>query len=168
VPADTLSWFALTQERVAGQLRDRREILQHIERQRIERRHHHVGAEVSDQHRIAVGRRACDPANPEHAGGTGHIFDHQRLPERHPHALAHDADQRIGRAAGRKRHHDGDRARRKSLRAGTCGSGQREGEGGECSQLAHARSNASGVKEYSSRARMRFLRVSSKTVIRGR
>jgi hypothetical protein len=77
---------------------------------------------VADAQRVAVGRRLDRAADADAGAGAGDVLDHDGLAERDAHALAEDARQRVGRPAGRERHHHGDGARRILL--GGDGSGQ--------------------------------------------
>jgi hypothetical protein len=111
--------------RVAGDERDRIEILHHVVGQCVERAVEYMGAEEPHADRVAVGRRAGDPAGAHRPAGAGDVLHDDGLPERRPHRLGQDAGQGIVRPARRQRHHNGDGPRRIDLR------GCREGAGGE-------------------------------------
>jgi hypothetical protein len=96
-------------------VRDQRhgfEIGQQVVGQRIDRAVDDVRAPMPDAQRIAVARRASDPADGDVAARAGNVLDDDRLSERGPHALAEDARDGVGRPASRKRH---------DHRDGTCG-----------------------------------------------
>ena len=81
---------------------------------------HGAGADVTrpvaDAERVAVRRSLRGTGDADAGAGAGHGLDDDGLAERHPHALAQDARERVRRPAGGKRHDDGDRARRIALR----------------------------------------------------
>src|SRR5437667_5424140 len=86
----------------------------------------------SIEERVAIGRRARDPADADRSGGAGHILDNHRLAQPPSHALGDNARNRIHLAAGRDRNDHAHRMagiyfRRCNLRC--------DGEGGgSCSQ----------------------------------
>jgi hypothetical protein len=106
--------------RVAGEPRNRIEVLEEIVFKRIDRAVRNVGAEMADTDGVAVGRRGHHAADPDRATGAGDVLDQHRLAERGAHALAEHARQHVGRAAGGERHDDGDRAVRVALRRSRC------------------------------------------------
>ena len=115
------------QLRIGSDQRHRLEVLEEIVRERIGRAVEHMGAPLADAQRIAVGRRAGDPADADAAVRPGDVLDDDGLPERHPHALGDDARDGIGRAAGGERDHQGDGTGRIGLRA--CARGDRVDRG---------------------------------------
>ena len=104
------------QQRLAGQQRDRLEVVEQIVLQRVDRAVEHVRARIADAHRVAVGRCAHDAADADAAARAGHILDDDGLPERRSHAFRHDAPDRVRRAAGSERHEQRHGARRIGLR----------------------------------------------------
>ncbi len=70
------------------------------------------------QERIAVRLRLVDELGADIAGGARAVLDDDRVPPLAREPLGHDAWHDVGRAAGRERHDDLDRARRIILRAG--------------------------------------------------
>ena len=72
---------------------------------RVER-HARRHRNLMQQHRIAVGSGAGRASGGDHAAGAADVFDDDLLPERLRHAVLHDARDRIGRTAGRVRHHE--------------------------------------------------------------
>ena len=101
--------------RVGGDHRHRLKVVQHVVLERIDRRIDDMGPPMANADRVAVGRRARDPADADGAGGASRILDDDGLPKRCPHALGHDARNRIGRAPGRVRSDYSDRTRRIGL-----------------------------------------------------
>src|SRR5215471_21376174 len=73
-------------------------------------------AQEADAESIAIGYRTRDAAHADSTAGAGYVFDNDRLAERDPHALSHDAPNRICRPASGKRHDHRDRPRRIGLR----------------------------------------------------
>jgi hypothetical protein len=102
--------------RIGRDQRDRLEIVQHVVWQLIDRAVDYVRAPMADADRVAVGLGTGDPSDADRARRSGCILDDDGLTERRPHPLAHDACNRIGRAARGERYHQGDRARRIGLR----------------------------------------------------
>jgi hypothetical protein len=70
----------------------------------------------ADQQRVAVGRRLGDVFGRDLVVGARPVLDDRLLAEALREALRELAPERIGDAAGRGRHHDGDGPRRKGLR----------------------------------------------------
>ena len=113
-----------------GEQRDRREILHAVERHGGEQRVvHRVHAHGVEQERVAVRRRARDRAGADIAGSAGAVLDHDRLAHRLMQMRCDDARQNVGRAAGRPRHQQRDRAARIGLREGGRGSELRRQRG---------------------------------------
>jgi len=115
-PSDQLGqvigWYGLAcddQLWIAGQERNRREIVQQAIGKREDGPVEHMGGPHSHAERIAVRSRAHGTADPDRAGCAGHVLDHDGLAERRPHALGHDASDPVGRSAGRERNDHGDR-----------------------------------------------------------
>jgi hypothetical protein len=102
--------------RCVGEERNRLKVLHHVVLQIERRAVEHVRAGMTDRQCVAVGRRARDPANAQAAACPSHVLDHDGLAERTLHVLDEHTRQWIGRAAGRERHHEGDRPRRIGLR----------------------------------------------------
>ena len=103
-------------DRRVGDQRDRREIVYHVVGEIHRRGVEHVGLHVADADRVSVGRRLRNTADADAAAGAGDVLDDQRLAEAHLHPFGQDARERVGRPAGRIRHHERDRARRIDLR----------------------------------------------------
>ena len=86
------------------------------------------------------------------AAGPDHVFDDDRLPERARHVVGGDAGNDVGRAAGGKRHDQGDLAPRilGLRRSGPGGKAERDGGGKRTrqqmarQQMAHGRSSLMG------------------------
>src|SRR3984957_2770272 len=117
-----------------GEQRDRREILDAVERHLGEERVvHRVHAHRVEQERVAVGRGARDGCGADVAGGAGAVLDQDRLAERLIEMSADDARQDVGRAAGRERDDEGERAIRPGCGpgAGKRRRGRKAREGGE-------------------------------------
>ena len=118
------------QHRIGRHQRDRREVRQHVVRQRIDRAIEDMCRYAADAQRVAVGGGAGDAADPDAAGGTGNVFDDDGLAERQAHALGQDAAGGVQRAARRERYVDRDLSRWIGLRARAAGQGCREHESG--------------------------------------
>ena len=103
-------------ERADRQHRDRLEILEVVERQRIHRGGADMRAPLADDDGVAVGRRAEHPRDADGAAGAADVLDDHRLAERGLHMVADDARDDVGDAAGRERHDQGHGLRRKGLR----------------------------------------------------
>src|SRR5262245_66386143 len=73
-------------------------------------------AQEADAESIAIGYRTRDAAHADSTAGAGYVFNDDGLAERDPHALGHDAPNRICWSAGRKRHDHRDRPRWVGLR----------------------------------------------------
>ena len=124
--------------RQVGARRDRRgrhvdqahagEIALGIERQVGIERHPGRQRHLMQQHRVAVRRRTGRAARRDHAAGPADVLDYDLLPERRRHGVLHDAGDRVGRAARRKRHDHGDRAVGIILRRGGAGDEKTRGE----------------------------------------
>jgi hypothetical protein len=63
------------QPRIAGQKGDRLKILQQVVGKRVERAIQDMCAPLPAADRIAIGRRACDPADTDIACGATHVLD---------------------------------------------------------------------------------------------
>ena len=74
-------------------------------------------ADVMEEQRIAVRLGVGDAAGAQRAAGAADILDDDLLAEILRHGFRDEARDRVGRAAGRKRHHNGDGAFRIGLRA---------------------------------------------------
>jgi hypothetical protein len=108
-------------------LEDRHEIVQQIVVQVfIDDAVHHVGADVADADRVAIGCGVRELAHGYGAGRPRDVVDDDLLAELLAHALAHDARHEIGRTAGRERHDHGDRLGGIGLGEGWAG--QRDGK----------------------------------------
>ena len=94
---------------------------------RIER-HARRHRNLMQQHRIAVGRGAGGASGSDHAAGAADVLDDDLLAERLRHAVLDDARDRIGRAAGRVRHHERDRTAGIGLRRRGAGRQDTRGE----------------------------------------
>src|SRR6516225_3068035 len=73
-------------------------------------------AQEADAESIAIGYRTRDATHADSTAGSGYVFNNDGLAERDPHALGHDAPNRICWPASRKRHDHRDRPRRIVLR----------------------------------------------------
>ena len=67
-----------------------------------------MGVPLADVDGVAIGRGARDAADRDAAAGAADVLDDDRLAERRPHALGHDARGDIGRAARRERNDERD------------------------------------------------------------
>ena len=97
--------------------RDRLEVLQRVvsdraEEMRIDRER----PGIAHQQRVAIGRRLGHEGRADTAAGAGLVLDDEGLPERGAQPLGDRARIEVGAAAGRERHHDGDRSRRIGIR----------------------------------------------------
>src|SRR5262249_55973015 len=72
---------------------------------------------VAENELVAVGRRLCHAVDAGHAASAADVFHNDRLTELAAQSLGKNAGDRIGRSAGRERHHHRDRPRRIVLRA---------------------------------------------------
>ncbi len=116
--------------------RDRREIGDRVvERLLVEHLAEGVRALVAEQEHRAVGRRLGDARGAVHAAGAADILDDHLLAEPLGQLLRHQAADEIDRAAGRERHHHGDRPRRPVLRDG--GTAEHERDQGREQDLRH-------------------------------
>src|SRR5262252_2066420 len=87
-------------------------------------------AQEADAESIAIGYRTRDAAHADSTAGAGYVFNNDRLAERDPHALGHDAPNRICWPASRKRHDHRDRPRRIVLRPSNARYGRQRGSAG--------------------------------------
>src|SRR5262249_56008760 len=74
------------------------EIVDQVVLQRVDGAVDHLSGPGSIEKRVAVGRRADDPADADRSRGAGHVLDDDGLAERH--ALGDDARNRIHLSAG--------------------------------------------------------------------
>src|SRR5215831_8997829 len=102
--------------RIACEQRDRLEIIQHVVLKRVDSPVQHMRAQEADAESITIGYRTHDAAHADGPSGASYVFNDDGLAERDPHALGHNAPDRIRRPASRKRHNHRDRARRVGLR----------------------------------------------------
>ena len=97
VPCVALSGFAFSQainlrqilrrhgflgddeERLGGDQRHRLEVVQQVVGEREDRGVQDVRGPAAENERVAVGRRAGDPADAEIAGGAANVFDDDRI-----------------------------------------------------------------------------------------
>ena len=88
-----------------------------------------------DEQRITVRRRFRDEIGADDAVGAGAVVDHALLAETFGEFLTHETAEDVVAAAGRKRHDDAHRPRRKT----SCGLGLRGACAGhgECRERAH-------------------------------
>ena len=107
---------------------DADEILFGVEAEVRVERHARRKRHLMQQHGIAVGRGAGGTAGGDHAAGAADVLDDDLLAERLRHAVLDDARDRIGRAAGRERHHERDRTAGIGLRCCSAGWEDRCGE----------------------------------------
>src|SRR5262245_7720591 len=73
-------------------------------------------AQEADAESITIGYRTRDAAHADGPSGASYVFNDDGLAERDPHALGHNAPDRIRRPASGKRHNHRDRACRVGLR----------------------------------------------------
>jgi len=110
------------QQRRLGDKHDRCEIGRRIvERRLVERLVCRVRAHVAEHELVAVRGGFRDPAGPEHAAAAADVFDDHVLAQQLGHARRENAPDGVGRAAGGKGHHHGDRPGRPILRGSGCG-----------------------------------------------
>ena len=89
-------------------LRDRHEVLVHVERQRAVERRADRQAVGGEQDGVAVGRRLGERIGREIAAGAGAVLHHHRLVELLAELVAEEPGDGIDGAAGRERHDDAD------------------------------------------------------------
>jgi hypothetical protein len=131
--------FAEKQLRIAGNHRDRFEVLQQIIRQRIDCAVEDVCSDVPDANRIAIRRGASDTADADTSRCTRHVLNDDALSKLNRHALSQNAGQRIGRPTGGKRHNHRDRVCRIALGRGHAGRGQpNNARDHKCQQFGYA------------------------------
>src|SRR5215831_5522415 len=87
-------------------------------------------AQEADAESIAIGYRTRDAAHADSTAGAGYVFNNDGLAERDPHALGHDAPNRICWPASRKRYDHRDRPRRIVLRPSNARYGRQRGSAG--------------------------------------
>jgi len=81
-----------------------------IERKVVDRAIENMRARIAQAQRVAIRGRAHGTGGGDPPCATGRILDDDRLAKSRPHGLGHDASDRVGGAAGRKRYDHGDRA----------------------------------------------------------
>ena len=127
---------------------DRDEILFGIDAEIAVKRHACRQSNLVQQERIAVGRGARCVARGNHPPGSADVLDHDLLAERLRHAVLNDARDRIGYAAGRERHHEGngtagiDLRRCKAGRRNACDKKRRCERACECHGICPRRTRA--------------------------
>jgi hypothetical protein len=137
--------------RLIGDQHHRRQIGGEIvERVLVERLVDGVGA-AAEHELIAVGRGLRHPRRADHAAGTAHIFDDHLLAQHLGKPPADDASEHVGAAAGRERHHHGQRAVGPVLRGGfTDGEQATERDSGDqryhASRTHHGSPTADGMQ----------------------
>src|SRR5262249_39820400 len=92
------------------------EIIQHIVLKRIDSAVQDMRAQEADAESITIRYRARDAAHADGPSGPSYVFNDDGLAKRDPHALGHNAPDRIRRPASGKRHNHRDRACRVGLR----------------------------------------------------
>ena len=102
-------------------LRDRHEILVHVERQRAVERRADRQAVGGEEDGVAVGRRLGERIGREIAARAGAILHHHRLAELLGELVAEEPGQGVDGAAGRERHDDADGPVRIALRQRAAG-----------------------------------------------
>src|SRR5215471_11404067 len=85
----------------------------------------------ADAHRIAIRECSHGAADPERASSPADVLDHDRLSECLAQALAEEPGEYVSRSAGRKRHDDGNWARRVALRGRGSEKSEDAGENGQ-------------------------------------
>ncbi len=99
------------QFRIFGRQSDRRKILLRIVAEvRIERRRQRIGAEVTGEDRVSVGRRAGGAKRSRGTTGASDILHHEFLAEMAAEDVSDHPARDIGRPAGRKGNDDRDRS----------------------------------------------------------
>ena len=124
-------------DRLPRKLDHRRQILQRIDTHLVDVRvaAHRLGP---NEDCVAVGRALGDALDPEIAVGAGFVLHHDLLAERPRQVLGDDAGADIGRAAGRERHDEVDRAGRPVFRRRGERSGEDDDQGsGDNAGIAH-------------------------------
>jgi hypothetical protein len=94
------------QKRTARNQGDRFEIVLHVVVQGIDGTVGNVRGPIAFDHRVAIGRRARDPADTDAAGRAGRVFNDDGLAKRSGHAPGDNARNRIGAAACSIRDHE--------------------------------------------------------------
>ena len=113
---------------LAADQRDRREVLDRVERElRVERRADRVGLR-REQQRVAVGRRLRDHFAADRRARAGLVLDDDLLAPALAEFLRDHAHRAVDRAAGRERHDDAHGARRELLRVWRRGEARAERE----------------------------------------
>jgi hypothetical protein len=102
--------------RIAGDLRNRLEILHQVIRQSKHRAVQDLRGPVADADRVAIAGGTGDAPDADCRRRPGDVLDDDRLTERLAHPLGHDARDRIGRPTGTVRHDHHDRPRRIGVR----------------------------------------------------
>jgi hypothetical protein len=118
--------------------RHRDEILHGVVRQRLaeQRGIHREHADVPEDHRVAVGRRALHFLHRDVAGASRPVVDVDLLPERGRQLRGQRSRDDLGRAARRERHDETDRLRGPRLRQRHLG-GERDDDGGNGAEAGH-------------------------------
>ena len=104
------------QQRHDVRVNDRLEVLHRVVWQALEQPLVRRVAGGHDHERVAVGRALGHEVGAQVVRGTWLVLDHDRLAERDGHLLGERTRDQVDRAAGRRRDHDPDRARRIRLR----------------------------------------------------
>jgi hypothetical protein len=103
-------------QRHVGDKRDRREVGRRIvERPLVERLVERMRADRAEHEGQAVGIALRDAQRPGHAAGAGHVVDDDLAADRFAEIVPEDAAEHVDRAAGRERHHHGERPARPAL-----------------------------------------------------
>ncbi len=131
------------EERSGGDLRNRHEILDHVERHALVQPLVEHGGNIEEKERAAVRRGLGDVIDTSYAARADSILDHHRLLEPLLQTLGKHPADGVHAAAGRDRHDQRDRARgfaRRRLRVqGSNGTDRdRENSGRQRSSRAHA------------------------------
>jgi hypothetical protein len=91
--------------------------------------------------------------------GAGAVLDHELLAERLTHVLSEESRQDVVAAAGRERHHDGNRAARIDLRCGRIGGAcMRCNEANDECRRGSRKSRSHGIFQIGLLARLRIFR----------
>ena len=142
---EAASWYADVFKDRLDRSYDRCEILHQVVGQRVDRAVGDKGAPVAAHDRVAVGRGARDPPEPDCAAGPAQVLDHNRLAENGMQPFGEHARQHIGCPARRERDHDRDRPRRIGLRMRSAGRGEAKDERSERARDASMRARAHGL-----------------------
>ena len=99
------------QQRRGRDLRDRGEILDHVERHAAVQPFVEHGGNIHEHQRAAVGRGLGDVIDADRAARAGSVLDHDRLLEPLRKLFGDGPANGVHAAAGRDRHHQRDRTR---------------------------------------------------------